>query len=119
MDVCSLLQCILTRLGLPNITGDKNITYTNQNPELEKVIAELQKLLNQQAEEFNPTTEKGQQRITTETIQEIENSPHLAQRILSASEKGLIEYMKARFISPVQSAFLAALEDWQKTRSQQ
>jgi len=99
-----------------NISGKKNITYANHNPELDKIISEIQELLKKQEEEFNPTKEKGKQRIITATIQEIEDNTNLAQRILKASEKGLIAYLQARFISPVQSAFLAALEDWQKTK---
>lgn len=99
-----------------NVAGNKKTIHTNVNPDWEKILLEIQTILEKQEEEFNPNKELGQQKIADATIKEIENKPNLARRIISASEKGFIAYIKARFISPVQSALLAALEEWKPTQ---
>jgi len=58
----------------------------------------------------------GKKKIVTEAIQKVDNNPNLVKRIISVSEQALFAYLQARFISPVQSAFLAALDDWQKNK---
>ena len=73
-------------------------------------------MLEKYEEEYNPNKKLGQEKIVSATIKDIENNPNLVKKIITASEKGLIAYLQARFISPVQSAFLAALEDWQQTQ---
>ena len=114
-------------IGIANMTGGsisdsaKVVGCINEDkpssPELKQVIDKIEEILAEQEEEFNPNTEKGRQRIASGAIEQIENNPGLGKRILSSSEKGLITYMQAKFINPVQSAFLAALEDWQKTKT--
>lgn len=99
-----------------NFGKNKNINNSQEFQKFTPISEEIQVLLEKLEQTYNPNTELGQNKIAKEAIEEIEHDSNLAKRIISASEKGLIAYLQARFISPVQSAFLAALEDWQKNK---
>ena len=83
---------------------------------LNQLVEEIQDLLST-LEQTNPSnTRKEKFDIADKAIEHIKKDYNLAQRIISALEKGLIDYLKARLISPVNSFFIATLEDWQKTK---
>lgn len=100
-----------------NIAGNKNISNnTFISPELKQVGDDFQLILDNLKQVYNPNTEQGKEKIVNEAIQRVESNTNLVKRAFSASEKALFTYLKSRFISPLQSAFLAALEDWQKNK---
>lgn len=91
------------------------IKETNQT-ECAQLLQDIQTLLVQQEEIYNPNTKQGQEMIAKETINTINNKPNLVMRIMNASEKGLIAYLQARLINPTASFFVAALKDWQENK---
>ena len=91
------------------------IKETNQT-ECAQLLQDIQTLLAQQEEIYNPNTKQGQEMIAKETINTINNKPNLVMRIMNASEKGLIAYLQARLINPTASFFVAALKDWQENK---
>jgi len=101
-----------------NVGGDKNTTNNNiyGSPEITRIGDDIQPILEELEQIYNPNTELGKKKIVTEAIQKVDNNPNLVKRIISVSEQALFAYLQARFISPVQSAFLAALDDWQKNK---
>ena len=97
--------------GSGNNIGKDN---SHKSPKFDKLAEEIKALIEKKEQIYNPNTEQGQKIIIEKSIEEIENNYNLAQRISSALGKGFIGYLQALLISPVASAFLAALEDWQQ-----
>ena len=99
------------------VGGDKkNNNNIYPSPELIKIENDIQSILEELEQKYNPTKELGQKYIADEAIQEIDNKPNLVKRILNVSQEALFAYLEARLISPALSAFLAALKEWRKNK---
>ena len=100
-----------------NVGRDKSVTNnTFVSPELKQIGDNFQLILDELKQVYNSNTEKGKEKIITEAIQKVENNTNLVKRVFSMSEQALFAYLQARFISPLQSAFLAGLKAWKKTK---
>ena len=99
-----------------NVGRDKSVTNnTFVSPELKQIGDNFQLILDELKQVYNSNTEKGREKIITEAIQKVENNTNLVKKVFSMSEQALFAYLQARFISPLQSAFLAGLKAWKKT----
>ena len=100
------------------INGDYNsreITShntSNQNLIVLETAAEIQKILNHISTMHPDNTTQEKIIIATETINEIEESPILKQRIISAVKAGGIEAFRTMLAHPASAITLAALETW-------
>ncbi len=96
-----------------NIAG---IFNEAQKPNLAKVAAEIQQLLEQLEKSYPADTNDGKRAIATETISQIDRNPILADRILSALKAGGVSAFEQLLSHPAASFVITALEDWQKTK---
>ena len=112
-------------IGIANMNGgeikDKvkigGIINEKEDNNLTQLIEEIQNLLNI-LEQNNPSSTRREKfDIAEKAIKQIENDYNLTQRIISALENGLIGYLQALLVSPVTSFFIAALEEWQQTKT--
>jgi predicted lipid-binding transport protein (Tim44 family) len=94
--------------------AQENISnYTsNQKQNLVEAAAEIQKLLNQISETHPAKTTQEKMVIATEAIEEIENSPTLKQRVISAFKAGSIAALENMLAHPAAAITVAALEGW-------
>lgn len=97
-----------------NIAGNKKTTNVYSCPELTKIGSDIQAIVEDLEQVYNPNTKKGKEKIVTEAIQIVDKDPSLVKRIISVSEQALFAYLQARFISPIQSALIVALKSWKK-----
>jgi hypothetical protein len=106
------------------IYGDYNAqenisNYTsNQKQNLVEAAAEIQKLLNQISETYPTETTKEKLVIAAEIVEEIENSPTLKQRVISALKAGGIVALESMLAHPAAAITVAALEGWQSEKTE-
>ncbi len=100
-----------------NVGRDKNITNTYNSQDLTQAAADIQALLEQLEQTYPTNTTTGKMAIATEAIQRIDNDPKLAPRILSALKAGGTSALDSLLDHPAASFAIAALEDWQQTKS--
>ncbi|MBO3460735.1 CHAT domain-containing protein [Aetokthonos hydrillicola Thurmond2011] len=86
---------------------------------LTQVAAEIQQLL-KQLEQSNPSdTTLGKMTIATLAIQHIENEHTLKKRVSSALKAGGVQALAQLLNHPAASFVIAALEDWQQTKTKE
>ena len=98
------------------IAGTINEVNKVEDKNLTEIIAEIQKIIEQLQQTYNPDKEQGQKIIAEKTIENINNNHNLAKRLISALEKGGIAWLESSLISPALSFVIKALEDWQQTK---
>ncbi|MBW4608155.1 MAG: CHAT domain-containing protein [Hassallia sp. WJT32-NPBG1] len=94
-----------------------NYYASSEKQSLTEVAADIQKLLEQLGKYYPTDTTLGKMQIAAETIKSIENNPSLEERILSASKVFGVQAFGQLLNHPAASFLIAALEDWQKTKS--
>lgn len=93
--------------------------YTShQKQNLVEAAAEIQKLLEQLSEYHSTETTKEKMTIAAEVVEEIENSPTLKQRIISAIKIGGMAALESMLTHPAASITLAALAGWQSEKTE-
>ncbi len=100
-----------------NVIGDKNTTNIYNSQDLQQAAADIQSLLAQLEKTYPTNTTLGKVAIAEEAIQRIDNDPQLAPRILSALKAGGISALDSFLDHPAASFVIAALDDWQQTKS--
>ena len=100
-----------------NVGRDKNTTNIYNSQDLTQAAADIQALLKQLEETYPTNTTLGKVAIASEAIQRIDNDPKLAPRILSALKAGGTSALDSLLDHPAASFVIAALEDWQQTKS--
>ena len=98
-----------------SVGRDFNRTTSPPPQNLAEAAAEIQKLLEQLERTYSTDTTTGRMQIATDTINCIENSPALAERILSALKAGGSAALESFLDHPAASFAIAALEDWQNS----
>ena len=96
------------------VQGDYYAAGQPQN--FAETAAEIQKLLEQLEKSYSTTTEEGKMAIATEAITQIDSNPTLVPRILSAIKSGGVSAFEQFLNHPAASFFIAALEDWKKSK---
>lgn len=94
-----------------------NYTYSQKQNSVE-VAEEIQKLLKQLSKTHPTQTTQEKITIAAELVDEIENSPNLKQRILSATKAGGISALKNSLPHPAAAIVIAAIEGWQAEDNQ-
>ncbi|NEQ37470.1 MAG: hypothetical protein F6K40_14820 [Okeania sp. SIO3I5] len=93
--------------------------YTNefQQQDVAEAAKDIQELLKQLDETYPSDTTAGKMKIATEVITQIDNNPTKEQRMLSAMKAGGVTAVEQLINHPASSFIIAALEDWQKSKS--
>ncbi|MBD0264896.1 MAG: hypothetical protein ICV78_19880 [Tolypothrix sp. Co-bin9] len=94
-----------------------NYYASSEKQTLTEVAAEIQKLLEKLDKSYPTDTTLGKMQIAAETIKSIENNPSLEEKIVSASKVFGVQALGQLLNHPASSFLIAALEDWQKTKS--
>lgn len=102
---------------IENVGRDVNQYAPEQKQDLATAAAEIQKLLEQLEKTYPTDTTTGKMTIATKAIEAIENNPTLMQRILSALKSGGTAALEQLLSHPAASFAIAALEDWQKSKT--
>lgn len=89
---------------------------SNQNQIVIETAAEIQKLLNHISETHSTKTTQEKMIIAAEVVDEIENSPTLKQRVVSAVKAGGIAAFENILTHPAAAITVAALEGWQSEK---
>lgn len=101
-------------IGRDYIQG--NYYAAGQPQSLAEAAAEIQKLLEQLDKLYPSNTTVGKMAIATETINQIDNDPTLAARILSALKAGGVSAFEQFLNHPAASFVIGALGDWQQSK---
>jgi hypothetical protein len=88
-----------------------------QRQTLAEAATEIQELLEQLSKTYSTETVSGRMQLATEAVTRIENDSNLMQRVLSALQAGGVSALEQLLNHPAASFVIAALEDWQKTKS--
>lgn len=83
------------------VLGDKIQTQINNNPDLAQAARDIKALLDELSEEYNPTTEKGQEKIKRGALAQIKQNPQLKQRTLKALKSAGEEALEQAIQHPV------------------
>ena len=83
------------------VLGDKVQTQINNNPDLAQAARDINALLKELSEEYNPTTEKGQTKIGNSAIAQIKANPQLKQRTFKALKSAGEEALEQAIQHPV------------------
>lgn len=83
------------------VLGDKIQTQINNNPDLAQAARDIKALLDELSEEYNPTTEKGQEKIKSGALAQIQQNPQLKQRTLKALKSAGEEALEQAIQHPV------------------
>jgi hypothetical protein len=96
-----------------NTQGNISNYTSNQKQNLVETAAEIQKLLNQISEIHPTETTQEKMVIAAKVVEEIENSPTLKQRVVSALKAGGIASLENMLTHPAAAITLAILQGWQ------
>jgi len=91
--------------------------YESQKQNLVEAARDIQELLEQLGKTYPSETTIDRMKIATEVITPIDNHPTKAQRIFSAIKVGGVAAIEQLLNHPVSTFAIAALEDWQKSKS--
>ena len=83
------------------VLGDKIQTQINNNPDLAQAARDIKALLDELSEEYNSTTEKGQEKIKSGALAQIKQNPQLKQRTLKALKSAGEEALEQAIQHPV------------------
>ena len=101
---------------------ENDITINNgtseQKQNLAEAAKEIQALLEQLDKTYSTDSTTDKMIVATEVIKQIENSPSLTARILSALKVGGVKAFEQSISHPAVSFVIGALEDWQKNRGE-
>ena len=91
--------------------------YESQQQNLTEAARDIQELLEQLEKTYPSETTMDRMKIATEVITHIDNHPTKAQKIFSAIKAGGVAAVEQLLNHPASSFVIAALEDWQKSKS--
>ncbi|MCP2731612.1 leucine-rich repeat domain-containing protein, partial [Limnofasciculus baicalensis] len=97
-----------------NIVNNYNDT---DKQSLAEAAKEIQELMEQLATTYNTDSMGAKVEFAGEIVKQIDANPNLTQRILSASKAGGVAAIGQFLDHPIASFAIAALEDWQKTKT--
>ncbi len=100
-----------------NVARDKKTTKIYNSQDLTQAAADIQALLKQLEETYPTNNTMGKMAIASEAIQHIDNDPKLTSRVLSALKAGGTSALESLLDHPAASFVIAALEDWQQSKS--
>ena len=102
-----------------NINNSKfaRIIYESEQQNLAEAARDIQELLEQLEKTYPSETTIDRMKIATEVITHIDNHPTKAQRIFSAIKVGGVAGIEQLLSHPAVSFVIAALDDWQKSKS--
>jgi hypothetical protein len=102
-----------------NINNSKfaRTIYESEQQNLAEAARDIQELLEQLEKTYPSETTIDRMKIATELITQIDNHPTKAQRIFSAIKVGGVAFIEQLLNHPFSSFAIAALEDWQKSKS--
>lgn len=89
-----------------------------QRQNLAAAAAEIQQLLERFDQTYATDTVAGQMKAAQATMEQIESSTPLADRVLSALRAGGMAALKQTLKHPAATFVFALLDDWQKTKEQ-
>jgi Leucine-rich repeat (LRR) protein/GTPase SAR1 family protein len=92
------------------VAGDKIGTQINNAQNLAQAAVEIQELLDNLAELYNPNSETGQAKIAKEAIESIEQNPTLKGRIINAIKEGSYTAIEAAVDRPAVKILMAAFK---------
>ena len=98
------------------VEGDYHNSSNKQN--LAEATQEIQQLLQQLEQTYDPETTSGKMQIATEAAKRIEGNPSQMERILSALQTGGVSALEQLLTHPAASFFIAAAQDWQQTATE-
>ncbi|NER98971.1 MAG: pentapeptide repeat-containing protein [Symploca sp. SIO1B1] len=90
--------------------------YTSESKSLADAAKEIQSLLDQLSQTYPTDTTAAKLDLANKAIQQIEDNPSLAQRIIRALSAGSTSALEQFLNHPAASFFISALEDWKKNR---
>lgn len=96
--------------------GTQHNYALEQKQNLAEAAAEIQAILDQLSQTYPTNTITGKKAIAIRAIEEIENHPSLAERVVSALKAGGVAALEQMLNHPAASFFIGALEDWKGTR---
>ena len=91
--------------------------YESQQQNLTEAARDIQELLEQLEKTYPSETTMDRMKIATEVITHIDNHPTKAQKIFSAIKAGGVAAVEQLLNHPASSFVIAALNDWQKSKS--
>ena len=91
--------------------------YESQQQNLAEAARDIQELLEQLEKTYPSETTMDRMKIATEVITHIDNHPTKAQKIFNAIKAGGVAAVEQLLNHPASSFVIAALEDWQKSKS--
>ena len=91
--------------------------YESQQQNLTEAARDIQELLEQLEKTYPSETTIDRMKIATEVITHIDNHPTKAQKIFSAIKAGGVAAVEQLLNHPASSFVIAALNDWQKSKS--
>jgi Leucine-rich repeat (LRR) protein/GTPase SAR1 family protein len=97
-------------IGRDKVMGDKIGTQINNSQNLAQAALEIQALLDNLSETYNPNTETGQTKIAKDAIEQIEQNPTLKGRIVNAVKEGGYTALEEAIDRPVVKILMAAFK---------
>ena len=91
--------------------------YESQQQNLTEAARDIQELLEQLEKTYPSETTMDRMKIATEVITQINNHPTKAQKIFNAIKAGGVAAVEQLLNHPASSFVIAALNDWQKSKS--
>ena len=91
--------------------------YESQQQNLTEAARDIQELLEQLEKTYPSETTMDRIKIATEVITHIDNHPTKAQKIFNAIKAGGVAAVEQLLNHPASSFVIAALNDWQKSKS--
>ena len=91
--------------------------YESQQQNLAEAVRDIQELLEQLEKTYPSETTMDRMKIATEVITHIDNHPTKAQKIFNAIKAGGVAAVEQLLNHPASSFVIAALNDWQKSKS--
>ena len=108
----------LNKGNINNSKFAKTMTiYESQQQNLTEAARDIQELLEQLEKTYPSETTMDRMKIATEVITHIDNHPTKAQKIFNAIKAGGVAAVEQLLNHPASSFVIAALNDWQKSKS--
>ena len=101
---------------IENLEGNLIQYASEEEQDLAKAAAEIQKLLEQLEKTYSPDTMTGKMTVAAKAVEQIEKDPSLMQRVSSALKSGGVAGLMQFLNHPAASFLLAAFDDWQKSK---
>ena len=108
----------LNKGNINNSNFAKTMTiYESQQLHSAEATRDIQELLEQLEKTYPSETTMDRMKIATEVITHIDNHPTKAQKIFNAIKAGGVAAVEQLLNHPASSFVIAALNDWQKSKS--